>query len=159
LSRILRARAASMGLLATLGFLLVVSLAASAAVTALGDRLNEALPFGAMVASAINTLISIGLITLMFAAVYKVLPDRVPEWHDVLLGAFVTAALSVAGKSPIGWYLGSRAITTTYGAAGSLVVLLLWVYYSVQIFLLGAEFTKVFANRHGSRKDNPVPET
>ncbi|MET0671035.1 MAG: YihY/virulence factor BrkB family protein [Xanthobacteraceae bacterium] len=156
LSRLIRARAASLGLVATLGFLLVVSLAASAALTAFGDHLDRVLPSGKLVLSVVNFLISFGLIATLFAAVYKVLPDRHLEWRDVLLGAGVTALLFVAGKSLIGWYIGSSGIASTYGAAGSLIVLLLWVYYSVQIFLLGAEITKVFANRHGSKTAEPV---
>ena len=156
LSRLIRARAASLGLVATLGFLLVVSLAASAALTAFGDHLDRVLPSGKLVLSVVNFLISFGLIATLFAAVYKVLPDRHLEWRDVLLGAGVTALLFVAGKSLIGWYIGSSGIASTYGAAGSLIVLLLWVYYWVQIFLLGAEITKVFANRHGSKTAEPV---
>lgn len=157
-SRLIRARAASLGLVATLGFLLIVSLAASAALTAFGNRLDAAFPFGKVVMMLLNFVISFVLISALFAAVYKILPDRHLEWRDVIAGAALTALLFMAGKSLIGWYIGSSAIASTYGAAGSLIVLLLWVYYSVQIFLLGAEFTKVFANRHGSKQDNPVPE-
>jgi membrane protein len=157
-SSLIRARAASLGLVATLGFLLIVSLAASAALTALGNRLNAVFPFGEWVMMALNFVISFVLISAMFAAVYKVLPDRHLERRDVMVGAALTALLFIIGKSLIGWYIGSSAIASTYGAAGSLIVLLLWVYYSVQIFLLGAEFTKVFANRHGSKQDKPVPE-
>jgi membrane protein len=156
-SRLLRARAASLGLVATLGFLLVVSLAVSAGLTAFGDRLNDMLPFGAGIMSIVNALISFVLISVLFAAIYKVLPDRHLEWRDVLIGAAVTSLLFVSGKSLIGWYIGSSAVGSTYGAAGSLIVLLLWVYYSVQIFLLGAEFTKVFASHYGSKQAQPLP--
>ena len=159
LSRLLRARLASIGLVATLGFLLIVSLAASAVLTAFGERLDRALPFGQWLVAAINALISFGVLAVLFAAIYKLLPDRHLQWRDVLLGAALTAVLFVAGKSLIGWYIGSSGIASTYGAAGSLIVLLLWVYYSVQIFLLGAEFTKVFANRHGSTQARPVQTT
>lgn len=155
-SRLLRARAASLGLVATLGFLLVVSLAASAAVTAFGERLNAVLPFGQAVASVINFILSFGLIALLFAAVYKILPDRQLRWRDVMLGALVNALLFVVGKSLIGWYIGSSGVASTYGAAGSLIVLLLWVYYSTQTFLLGAELTKAYANRAGSKRGRPV---
>jgi membrane protein len=157
-SRLIRARAASLGLVMTLGFLLIVSLAVSAALTALGDQLNAVLPFGEAIMSAVNTVISFVLIAVLFAAIYKVLPDRRLQWRDVMIGAAVTSFLFVAGKSLIGWYIGSSAVGSTYGAAGSLIVLLLWVYYSVQIFLLGAEFTKVFANRHGSKRAHPVSQ-
>jgi len=157
-SRLIRARAASLGLVVTLGFLLVVSLAASAALTAFGHRLDAVLPFGKIVMMVLNFVLSFVLISVLFAAVYKVLPDRHLEWRDVIAGAALTSLLFVIGKSLIGWYIGSSAIASTYGAAGSLIVLLLWGYYSAQIFFLGAEFTKVFANRHGSKQDKPVAE-
>lgn len=146
-SRLIRARAASVGLIAALGFLLVVSLVVSAGLTAFGAYLNAVLPFGAIVLSIVNALVSFGLLALVFAAIYKVLPDRHLSWRDVALGAVITALLFTAGKSLIGWYIGSIAVDSTYGAAGSLIVFLLWVYYSVQIFLLGAEFTKAFTER------------
>jgi membrane protein len=156
-SRLIRARAASLGLVATLGFLLMVSLAVSAALTAFGDQLNAILPFGELIAMVLNAVISFVLLSVLFAAIYKVLPDRHLQWRDVLVGAGVTALLFIVGKSLIGWYIGSSAVGSAYGAAGSLIVLLFWVYYSVQIFLLGAEFTKAYANRHGSQRDKPVP--
>jgi membrane protein len=151
-SRLVRARAASLGLVASLGFLLIVSLAASAAVTALGDYLNAVVPFGRVIASVLNTVISVALLSVLVAAIYKVLPDTPIRWADVVIGALVTASLFTAGKSLIGWYIGSSAVASTYGAAGGLIVLLLWVYYSAQIFLLGAEFTKAYADRHGSKR-------
>ena len=154
-SRMIRARAASAGLVATLGFLLVVSLAASAALTALGERLNAVIPFGELMMSVLNFLISFVLISVLFAAVYKVLPDRPVRWRDVITGAVVTTLLFIIGKTLIGWYIGSSAVASTYGAAGAFIVLLLWVYYSVQIFLFGAEFTKAFASRHGSKQAEP----
>ncbi|KRB18388.1 YihY/virulence factor BrkB family protein [Mesorhizobium loti] len=153
LSRLLRARAASLGLVAALGFMLLVSLVASAAISALGDMISAQLPFGEFVLSAINTLISFALISVMFAAIYKVLPDRALEWRDVGIGAVVTAALFTLGKSLIGWYIGTSAIASSYGAAGGLLVILLWVYYSSEIFLLGAELTRAYSVRHGSRSD------
>ena len=156
MSRLIRARVASLGLVAGLGFLLIASLAVSAAITALGDYLNAILPFGKTIASLLNTVISVALLSVLFAAIYKVLPDRRLEWRDVLVGAGVTAVLFTLGKSLIGWYIGSSAVASTYGAAGALVVLLLWVYYSAQIFLLGAEFTKAYANQHGSTRNRPV---
>ena len=158
-SRLIRARAASLGLVAALGFLLIVSLVVSAGLTAFGNYLNSFLPFGKVILSALNTVVSVALISVLFAAIYKVLPDRHLEWGDVIVGAVVTAILFTIGKSLIGWYIGSSAVASTYGAAGGLIVLLLWVYYSAQIFLLGAEFTKVYANRHGSKQDHPVAES
>jgi membrane protein len=151
LSRLVRARAASLGLVAALGFLLLVSLVASAAVSALGNIINAQLPFGAIVLGVINAIVSFVLISVMFAAIYKVLPDRTLEWRDVGIGAVMTAALFTLGKSLIGWYIGTSAIASSYGAAGGLLVILLWVYYSSEIFLLGAEFTRAYSIRQGSR--------
>ena len=153
LSRLVRARAASLGLVGALGFMLLVSLVASAAISALGNIINAQLPFGTIVLSVINAVVSFVLISAMFAAIYKILPDRTLEWRDVGIGAVVTAALFTFGKSLIGWYIGSSAIASSYGAAGGLLVILLWVYYSSEIFLLGAEFTRAYAVRHGSRSD------
>ncbi|WP_027062745.1 YihY/virulence factor BrkB family protein [Mesorhizobium loti] len=153
LSRLVRARAASLGLVAALGFMLLVSLVASAAISTLSSFVSAGLPFGTIVLSVINTIVSFVLIAAMFAAIYKVLPDRTLEWGDVAIGAVVTAALFTIGKSLIGWYLGTSAVASSYGAAGGLLVILLWVYYSSEIFLLGAEFTRAFSIRHGSRSD------
>jgi membrane protein len=157
-SRLIRARATSLGLVAALGFLLMVSLVVSAALTAFGDQLNSILPLGKLFLSLVNLVVSLVLISVLFAAIYKVLPDRHLEWGDVVVGAVVTAVLFTVGKSLIGWYIGSSAVASSYGAAGALIVLLLWVYYSIQIFLLGAEFTKIYANRHGSKQGEPVAE-
>ena len=153
LSRLVRARAASLGLVAALGFLLLVSLIASAAIAALGDIINAHLPFGSTILGVINAVVSFVLIALLFGAIYKVLPDRDLEWRDVGIGAVVTAALFTLGKSLIGWYIGTSAVASSYGAAGGLLVMLLWVYYSSEIFLLGAEFTRAYSVRHGSRSD------
>jgi membrane protein len=155
-SRLIRARIASLGLVAGLGFLLIASLAVSAGITALSDHLNALLPFGTLIASVMNTVVSIALLSALFAAIYKVLPDRHLEWRDVLFGAAVTSVLFTIGKSLIGWYVGSSAVASTYGAAGALIILLLWVYYSAQIFLLGAEVTKAYANQRGSTRHRQV---
>jgi membrane protein len=152
-SRLVRARAASLGLVATLGFLLIVSLVISTALAALGSYVDEFLPFGNLLLSALSFVISFALISLLFAAIYKVLPDKHLEWRDVIVGAVVTALLFTLGRSAISFYLGRSAVASTYGAAGALIVVLLWVYYSAQIFLLGAEFTKVYASHHGSQQD------
>jgi membrane protein len=151
-SRLLRARIASLGLVAALGFFLVVSLAVSAGLTAISSYLDSVSPTGKLVLPALNFVVSLALLAVLFAAIYKVLPDRQLEWRDVIIGAVVTSLLFTIGKSLIGWYIGSSAIASSYGAAGGLIVLLLWVYYSAQTFLLGAEFTKVYANRHGSKR-------
>ena len=156
-SRLLRARAASLGLVAALGFLLLVSLVVSAGISALGDYVNTVLPFGKLILSILNTVISFILIAVLFAAIYKILPDKRLEWGDVIIGAIATSLLFTIGKSLIGWYLGSSAVASTYGAAGALIIVLLWIYYSSQIFLLGAEFTRVYASHHGSHKDAQEP--
>ncbi|RWM25626.1 YihY/virulence factor BrkB family protein [Mesorhizobium sp.] len=153
LSSLVRARAASLGLVAALGFMLLVSLTASTAISALGDFINQRLPFGGLIVSSINTIVSFLLIALLFAAIYKVLPDRSLKWRDIAVGALVTAFLFTIGKSLIGWYIGSSSIATSYGAAGALMVVLLWVYYSAQIFLFGAEITRAYSVKSGSRKD------
>ncbi|WP_419899834.1 YihY/virulence factor BrkB family protein [Roseomonas sp. USHLN139] len=150
-SRLLRARAASLGLVATLGFLLLVSLVVSAALTALGTMLDGHLPALALIVRIANTVISFALVALLFAAIYKILPDRRLEWRDVIIGAIATTLLFNLGKTLIGLYLGSSAVGSTYGAAGSAVIVLLWIYYSAQIFLLGAEFTKAWAMHRDSR--------
>ncbi len=149
-SRLVRARAASLGLVATLGFLLMVSLAASAGITALGDVLQRVLPDVRLLLRLVNFGLSFGMVTVLFAAIYKVLPDRSIEWYDVWIGALATAFLFTVGKTVIGIYIGSSQVASSYGAAGALVIVLLWVYYSAQIFLFGAEFTRAFASRHGS---------
>ena len=156
--RLVRTRAKSLGLVAALGFLLMVSLAVSAALTAFAAQINAALPFGGIVLSALNLLVSLVLISFLFAAVFKVLPDCDLEWRDVALGAVITAVLFIAGKSLIGWYIGSSAVASTYGAAGGLIVLLLWVYYTSQIFLFGAELARAHAGLHGSRQAAPKTE-
>jgi membrane protein len=153
LSKFVRARAASAGLVAVLGFLLIISLTISTALTALGTYLNETLPWSKLFIYFLNTAVSFSLIAILFAAIYKVLPDRILTWRDVGIGAVLTSLLFSIGKVAIGWYLGSAGVASSYGAAGALVLLLFWVYYSVMIFLLGAEITKAFALAYGSKKD------
>ena len=143
----LRARAASLGLVAALGFLLIVSLAASTALAALGSYLDSLTSFAPLLLAALNTLISLGLFTLLFAAIFKVLPDTPISWREVGIGALITAMLFTVGKSLIGWYLGTTAASSGYGAAGALVLVLLWAYYCAQIFLFGAELTRAIAGR------------
>ncbi len=146
-----RARAISFGLVVTVGFLLLVSLAVSTAISALDKYLNHFFHGAHLIFQGVNFLISFVLISLLFAAVYKVLPDKRIAWGDVLIGAVTTSFLFTVGKLLIGLYIGSSAVTRAYGAAGGLIIVLLWVYYSAQIFLLGAEFTKAYAERRGSR--------
>ena len=147
---LIRSRAASLGLVAALGFMLMVSLATSAALSAL-----EQWSAGTAVLSALNTVVSLAIFTVLFAAIYRVMPDTTLYWRHLLLGAFVTAVLFTVGKSLIGWYLGQAAPSSTYGAAGALIVLMFWVYYSAQIFLFGAELTQaiVDARNPAARKE------
>jgi membrane protein len=150
-TRLIKARAQSLGLVATLGFLLLVSLAISAALTAAWHRVDQVVPGASSLLRFVNLGISFAITTILFGAVYKVLPDKQLEWRDVLIGSIFTALLYTVGKTAIALYVGSSHVASSYGAASALVVLLLWVYYSAQIFLLGAEFTKVYAHRHGSQ--------
>jgi membrane protein len=133
------------------GFLLLVSLVVSAALTAINSYFSELLPGADILWRAINLFISIGVITLIFAAIYKVLPDVEVKWQDVWIGALVTSLLFNLGKYLISLYLSQSTVNSTFGAAGSLAVLLIWVYYSAQIVFFGAEFTQVYARRYGSR--------
>jgi membrane protein len=149
-TRMVRARLASLGLVMTLGFLLLVSLVVSAALKALSDYVNDVFPGAHILFQALSFLVSFLLIAMLFAAIYKVLPDKRIAWRDVFAGALATSFLFTLGKFAISLYIGSSSMATTYGAAGSLLIVLLWIYYSAQIFLLGAEFTKVYAETHGS---------
>ncbi len=154
---LIRARAASLGLVAALGFLLIVSLAASAGLSALGDYLGARSTFAPFLLALLNTAISLSLFTALFAAIFKVLPDTPIAWRDVIAGGFLTAVLFTIGKSLIGWYLGTTAASSAYGAAGALIVILLWSYYSAQIFLFGAELTHSIAAHRSPTNINPIP--
>ena len=156
-SRLLRAKAAAVGLVAGTGFLLLTSLLASAAIAAFGTTLRGLLPGSAALLEALNAITSVALTAALFGAIYKVLPDRRIAWRDVAIGALVTAALFTLGKSAIGFYVGGAGIAGIFGAAGSLAAVLVWIYYSAVIFLLGAEFTRAWASREGSRQAAPVP--
>ena len=148
---VLRARLLSFGVVLALGFLAMVSLATSAALAAASRFWNAYVGDWLGIAVVLNNLVGFGLIALMFALIYKVMPRAKVQWRDVWIGAFVTAGLFTLGKYVIGLYLGYSGAASVFGAAGSLVSVLLWVYYSAQIFLLGAEFTWVYANSMGSR--------
>jgi membrane protein len=144
-----RTRLLSVGMILALGFLLLVSLVVSAALAAL-EKLSRGEDVLNMVLGWVNSLLSFVLVALLFATIYKVLPSVRIAWRDVGIGAVVTAALFTIGKFAIGAYVGNSSIASTYGAAGSVIVVLVWVYYSAQIFLLGAEFTRTYAFRFGS---------
>jgi membrane protein len=130
-----------------IGFLLLVSLAASAWLAALGKFFSRLLPLPAVLMESANALLSFVVITFMFAMIYKLLPDVKLGWRNVWTGAAVTAVLFTLGKTLIGLYLGRSTVGSVYGAAGSLIVILLWIYYSAQIVFFGAEFTKVYSRR------------
>ena len=157
-SRLVKARLAGLGLVATLGFLLLVSLVISTALSALGGYLNGLFPGAELIVRILSFAISYVLVSVLFAAIYKVLPDKHIEWEDVTVGALATGALFTAGKFAISAYIGSSTMATSYGAASSLIVILVWIYYSSQIFLFGAEFTRAFAQTHGSHAGAAVAE-
>ena len=152
---LLRARLLSIGMILGIAFLLMVSLVLDAVLQSLGKMWGtggwEAL------AQAVNTVVGFGLTTTVFALIYKLMPRAKIEWHDVWVGAAVTAVLFTVGKFLIGLYIGRSAVASSFGAAGSLVVVMIWVYYSAQIFLLGAEFTWVYSHAHGSRRGQKRP--
>ncbi len=152
LKAVLLKRVFSFGMILSIAFLLLVSLVLSALLSAFGTALNQYLPSGLSgpLVQVINQLISLLVITLLFAAIFKVLPDARVAWRDVWVGAAFTAVLFVIGKYLIGLYLGHSNPGEAFGAAGSLAVMFIWVYYSSMILLFGAEFTQVWAKRHGS---------
>jgi membrane protein len=158
-------RMISFGLVVGVGFLLLVSLIVSAALAALNRYLGAALPALTVVWQASNVLVSLAVVTLLFAMVYKVLPDVQLRWRDVWVGGLVTAGFFSVGKQVIGLYLGTSSVASSYGAAGSVVVLLIWVYYSAQVVLLGAEFTRHYVEyfrgapppeKHAKRDSRPA---
>lgn len=142
-------RLRSFGLVVAIGFLLLVSLAVTAALAAFNAWLFKVSPANAALWNIINTLVSVVVTTGLFAMLFRFLPDVRLRWRDVSTGAVVTAVLFTIGQQVIGWYLGQSTIVSGYGAAGSMIILLLWVYYSCQILLFGAEFTRVWSARHG----------
>jgi membrane protein len=161
---LLRERFLSFAMVVGLGFLLLVSLVVSAVLTALFQVLGGALPGGTVLWHAVELLVSFGFITLLFALMYKALPDVRIAWRDVWIGAAITALLFTVGKFLLGLYLGQSGVTSAYGAAGSLVLVLLWVYYSALIVFFGAEFTQVYATTYGAgmrpaENAEPLPQT
>jgi membrane protein len=156
LRMLLMQRLVSFGLVVAIGFLLLTSLLVSTALAAVHTYMGTAFPGAFVLWEALNVVVSLGVITLLFALVYKVLPDVKLAWGDVWIAGLVTAGLFTIGKLLIGLYLGTTSIASTYGAAGSVIVILVWVYYSAQVVLLGAEFTKEYVAVYGRR---PAPET
>ena len=148
---VFRSRVFSFGMILAIGFLLLVSLVISAVLSALGNAVIGRVPHLQNILQVANFLVSFGIITILFAAILKILPDVELRWRDVWIGAIVTSLLFTVGKYLISLYLGHASVGSTYGAAGSLVILLLWVNYSAQILFFGAEFAKIYACRHNAR--------
>ena len=148
-------RLLSFAMVFVIGFLLLVSLLLSAAISAAAKFLQGYLPGNGAVWELGNAAVSIVIVTVLFALIFRILPDTYIAWRDVWVGSALTAALFTVGKFLIGLYLGKAAVASSYGAAGSLIIILLWTYYTSQILFFGAEFTRVFAHRCGTRQGTP----
>lgn len=146
----LRQRFFSFAMVLAIGFLLLVSLVVTAVLSSFTSMLSSFLGDATFVAHAIDILVSFGFVTLLFALIYKYVPDVEIQWRDVWVGAALTSILFTIGKYLIGLYIGTSGVSSTFGAAGSLITILVWVYYSSLIFFLGAEFTRVYATQYGS---------
>jgi len=151
IGQLIRVRLLSLGMILVIGFLLLVSLVLTTVVEGLAASAGDLLPGGDLLWALLNWLVSLAVITLLFALIFRVLPDASVPWATVWVGALVTALLFVGGKWILALYLARGAVANAYGAAGSLVVLLIWVFYSAQILLMGGEFTQVYARRRGHR--------
>lgn len=151
LRNFIKDRLLSFALIVGIGFLLLVSLVLSAGLSALDKFMIVLVPAQETIWQGINFVVSFGVITLLFALIFKVLPDVKIAWRDVWIGAIITALLFNVGKHLFGLYLGRSSVSSVFGAAGSLVIVLLWVYYSAQILFLGAKFTQIYSNKYGSR--------
>lgn len=147
IARFLKSRFLSLCVILVIGFLLLVSLVVSTTLTASSDYLDRTLPNFSIILYPIHHALSFGLTTVFFAVIYKILPDYSIEWQDVWLGAAITSLLFSIGKHLISLYIGSSNMASSYGAAGALIIVFVWVYYSAQIFLLGAEFAKAYADQ------------
>jgi len=152
---LMRTRFLSFGMILGIAFLLMVSLVVGAAVSALGKWWSPVFGGWEVLAQVVTFVFGLVVTTVGFAMIYKLMPRVSVQWHDVWIGAFVTAVLFSLGRLLIGLYIGKSGVASGFGAAGSLVIVFIWVYYSAQIFLLGAEFTWVYANAYGSMKGRP----
>jgi membrane protein len=150
-------KVASFGMVLMIGLLLLMSLVFSTVVSAVGSYTQTLLPNSLFLIQIFNLLLSFGVVVVLFALIYRFLPDMRLPWRDVWIGATITAVLFTIGKSALGWYLGSTTAASAYGAAGSFVLILLWIYYSSQIVLFGAEFTQVYSRRYGSLRHVESP--
>jgi membrane protein len=156
---LVRARLLSFGMILAIAFLLLISLVVSAMLSAVGKWWGSFLGGWEAVAHAVHFVFSLALITVLFALIYKFIPRARIHWRDVWIGAAITALFFTVGKMVIGLYIGKSDVASSFGAAGSVAVLMVWVYYSTQLFLLGAEFTWVYAHRFGSRRHSTRPRT
>ncbi len=152
----IRNRVVSFAMLLAVAFLLLASLVVQVVIEAVITYLGSALPFSATVVQGANFFASLAIVTVLFALIFKVLPDAQIAWRDVWIGAMLTSLLFLIGRFALSIYLAHSAVADVYGAAGSLILVLLWIYYSAQILFFGAEFTKVYATRHG-RTVVPAP--
>jgi membrane protein len=150
-TKIVHKRFLSFAMVLVIGFLLLVSLLMSALLTGISNYTVTLLPGNDLIWQIINNIFSFTVIVLLFAMIFKFLPDVKITWRDVSVGATITALLFVFGKSLIGLYLGNNSFSSTYGAAGSIIIVLVWTYYSAQILFFGAEFTQVYARKYGSQ--------
>jgi membrane protein len=163
LKKVVIDRLLSFTMILGIGFLLLVSLVISAGLSASQEAIGNMIPLSEVFLQIINLVISIGFITVLFALMFKFLPDADIPWSDVIVGALMTSVFFSLGKMVIGVYLGNSAVASTFGAAGSLVIILVWIYYSAQILFFGAEFTQVYSTQLGSRslpeneKKAPIP--
>lgn len=157
ITHFVRAKALSLGLVGTTGFLLLVSLAVNAALSAFELWLHDRMPGLEVLLGLLNFAVSLVFITMLFAAIYKILPDRRLHWRDVIVGAFGTALLFSLGRMAISLYIGQSGTARGFGAAGAFAVVLLWLYYSAVIFLLGAEFTRAWSRKAPAAAPKPPP--
>ncbi|WKN29892.1 YihY/virulence factor BrkB family protein [Porifericola rhodea] len=147
-----KSRITALGLVVAIGFLLIVSLVVTTAISAMSGWIQQQLPnFPVFVFYIFQIMLSLGILTVLFAIMFKVLPDAKVEWRSVWVGALLTAILFTIGKFLIGFYIGKTDPTSTFGAAGSIIIIMLWVYYSGLILIFGAEFTQVYARNKGHR--------
>jgi membrane protein len=146
------------GMVLGIGFLLLVSLLLSAAVAAWGKFVGNSFQLPALGLEGANFLVSIVVITLLFAGIYRFLPEERLPWSDLWIGSVGTALLFLLGKFLLGLYLGRASVGSAYGAAGSLIVLLVWIYYTAQLFFFGAEFTRTYSEKHGSKRLSSTPQ-
>jgi membrane protein len=150
---LLKSRLLSLAVILVIGFLLLVSLVISTALAAFSDYLDWLLPGLATILHIVQLVLSFALTTVLFAMIFKILPDNPVEWEEVWLGAVIAALLFTLGKHLISLYIGSRNMASAYGAAGALIIVLVWVYYSAQILLLGAEFAKAYSDRRQALRE------